>query len=292
MQKITVKVPATSANLGSGFDAVGMALKLYNIIEFERAEELVITGCPKEYQNSDNLAYVGYSAVAERLSQPFGVKISFLSCDIPPSRGLGSSSSLLVAGAYAANRLFGEGLSEEELSSLVTELEGHPDNVIPAFFGGLCASLISQEGSVMLSKFPVSDKLFFTLMIPSFEGKTSDARAVLPSEVKRADAVFNISRAALLPTAFEKGDFELIKFVTEDAIHQKYRKAIYHNFDEAEGLARECGAVSVTVSGAGPTALVISSEDISERLAEKLLPLESSWRVLSVKPDISGVREI
>ena len=173
-----VRVPASSANLGPGFDCFGIAWQLYNEIEFYHSPELVIKGCPEQFRNEENLAYLGYLSVLRAAGLPEEpVGISFLSTDIPVCRGLGSSSALIVGGALAADRLYRLGLSKRELLHIAAAVEGHPDNVAPAILGGLTASIMDEAGSVVTVSFTLSDKLCFTALIP---GPQRAARPGLP----------------------------------------------------------------------------------------------------------------
>ena len=201
-----IRVPASSANLGPGFDCFGIAWQLYNELEFTTGNSgLKITGCDKRFRGEDNLAYKAYCAALERYKiKPQPLKIRFLNCDIPISRGLGSSSALLVAGVLAANALHDLNMTQAELLSVATALEGHPDNVAPAIFGGLTASAV-EAGIPLSVRYPLSDKLYFTALIPPFELSTELSRKALPHSVPRADAVFNVSRAALLLSASAAG---------------------------------------------------------------------------------------
>lgn len=292
MKKIKIKVPATSANLGSGFDCVGIAFKLYNVFEFEKIESgLLFEGCEEKYANENNLAYVAYRKVCEKIGEKSSVKIKFCDTGVPVSRGLGSSATLICAGAYAANALFGKKLNDNEILEICTEIEGHPDNVAPALFGSLCAS-VSDGKEIRSVKFPVSKKLFFTALIPDFEVSTSEARAVLPKEIQRSDAIYNMSRVALLPYAFSSGDFELIKTVTKDKIHEQYRKKLFKNVSEVEKICYGCGALTFNISGAGSTCLCISLKDISGGLSKKLAGVENGWKALRLEVCENGVEEV
>ena len=292
MEKIKIRVPATSANLGSGFDCVGIAFKLYNVFEFEKIKSgLLFEGCAQKYANENNLAYRAYRAVCEKIGENSGVKISFCDTGVPVSRGLGSSATLICAGVYAANALFGKRLSDNEMLEICNDIEGHPDNVAPALFGSLCASVV--EGGIPRSiKFPVSEKLFFTALIPDFEVSTSDARAVLPKEIQRSDAIYNMSRVALLPHAFSSGDAELLKAVTKDKIHEQYRKKLFRNVSDVEKICYECGALTFNISGAGSTCLCISLKNISKELSKRLAGIENEWKAISLEVSQDGVEEV
>ncbi len=287
MQAVTVRVPATSANLGSAFDTAGIAFDFYNVFSFEKAEALSFEGFDPKFCNEENLAYIAYKAVCEKIGVPNGVKITQNAIEVPVSRGLGSSATLTVAGAVAANVLHDRPLSDMDILAVCTEIEGHPDNVAPALFGGLCVSL-TDDGVPFSVCHTVSEDICFTAIYPNFEVATRDARAVLPKEVDRRDAIYNLSRVALLPYAFEKGDFALLRAVTRDKLHEPYRKPLFRNISEIEAAAYECGAVSFIISGAGSTCLCISKEPIVEKLNEKIAPLANEWRAYALRVDKNG----
>ena len=285
--KITVRSPATSANLGSAFDCAGIAFALYNELSFALSERTEISGCEEKYANENNLACSAFKAVCDKVNVKTGVKIEFLKTDIPIARGLGSSASLITAGAVAANALTGNTLGKDELLKICAITEGHPDNVAPALFGGLCVSLLTEEKVFCVSSKP-SEKIKFTAVIPDFAVKTQDARKALPSGVPFKDAVFNVSRAALALKAFESGDTDMIKAVADDRLHQRYRTPLYKNADEVICLAYSVGADCYFVSGAGPTFVFISEKDIAEDLNGKLYGVKNGWKALSLAPDFTG----
>ncbi len=292
MERIKLKVPATSANLGAGFDSVGIAFCLYNQIEFEKQKHgFCIEGCPPKDCGEANLAYVAYREVCKRIGKDPWVRITFCETNVPISRGLGSSAALICAGAYAANALWGNVLSKEEILQICVGVEGHPDNVAPALFGGLCVSVTEGQKTHSV-RFDVSEKLCFTVLIPSFRVSTKQARAVLPKEVLRTDAVYNLSRAALLPYALETGNVELLKITTGDRLHEQYRKQLFRNAAEVESLCRECGGETFNVSGAGPTFLCISAHRMEEALNEKLQGIANGWKALAVTINKKGIEEV
>ncbi len=287
MTAVTVRVPATSANLGSAFDTAGIAFGLYNTFSFEKADTLSFSGFESRFCNEQNLAYVGYRAACEKIGVPFGVKITQVKIEVPVSRGLGSSATLTAAGVVAANALHGGALSDMEMLTVCSEIEGHPDNVAPALFGGLCVSL-TDDGIPFSVRHTVSDAVCFTAIYPNFEVSTRDARAVLPKTVDRHDAIYNLSRAALLPHAFETGDFALLRAVTKDKLHEPYRKPLFRNIVEVEKAAYAAGAVSFIISGAGSTCLCISKESIAEKLNAVLPSLENDWTAHALAVDQGG----
>lgn len=285
-----IRVPASSANLGPGFDCFGVAWQLYNEIEFASGVGgLTVTGCDARYCNENNLAYRAYCAALERYHlAPQPLVINFLRCDIPISRGLGSSSALLVGGVMAANALHNLGMTRAELLSVATALEGHPDNVAPAIFGGLTASAV-EAGIPLSVPYALSDKLHFTALIPPFELSTERARSVLPHTVAREDAIFNVSRAALLLSALGSGDAALLRASMADRLHEPYRVSLIDGYDTARGLAYKCGAEAMCISGAGSTLLCISlGVDFAAKMQREISGVLPDWRVVELLPDLTG----
>lgn len=293
MKKVTVRVPATTANLGPGFDAFGCALSLYTDVTFEETEcGLQITGCDEAYTGPDNLAYTAYCAVLASLSEEIrGVNIH-IDAHIPIGRGLGSSAALLVAGAIGANVLRGNRLSTQGLLNITNAMEGHPDNLAPAFFGGLTASMVDNGLPVSVS-FPLHPDWEFLALIPDFEVSTNFARSVLPAQLPRADAVYNISHGALVLKALELGDEKLLRTAMQDKLHQPYRKSLITDYDAIEAVVRSAGA-AFCVSGAGPTLLCITQDPkLETRLAAKLPGItKANWQLLPLHIEFEGARVV
>ena len=287
---VTVRVPASTANIGPGFDTFGCALALYNTLRFEeRREGLTFENCEEAYCNADNLAVVAYRCVMEAMGLPMpGLFVGFDSIDVPISRGLGSSAALIAAGAAAANANHGSPYSMEELLALCNDIEGHPDNLAPALMGGLVASFV-EDGKPLAARYEVHPELRFTALIPDFRLSTHKARSVLPQEVPFGDAIFNVSRSAVLLKALEKGDEALIRASLHDKLHQPYRKFLIEGFDKAQALALECGCLGFCISGAGPTLLCLSKgEGFDQALAARMGELGEHWRQLPLPVDHVG----
>ena len=293
MKKVTVRVPATTANLGPGFDAFGCALKLYTDVTFEETDcGLQISGCDEAYTGPDNLAYVSYCAVLASLSEEVrGVKIHIES-NIPICRGLGSSAALLVAGAMGANVLRGNRLSTQGLLNITNAMEGHPDNLAPAFFGGLTASMV-DNGLPVTVNFPLHPDWDIIALIPEFDLPTHKARAILPTQVARADAIYNISHGAMVLKALELGDEKLLRNAMQDRLHQPYRKNLITDYEKIEALVRTTGA-AFCLSGAGPTLLCITQDQaLEEKLAKKLPQItEANWQILPLHVEFEGAKVI
>ena len=288
---VTVRVPATTANLGPGFDAFGCALQLYTNVTFEETESgLEITGCDEAFTGPDNLAYVSYCAVLASLSEEVkGVKIH-IDADIPVCRGLGSSAALLVAGAIGANVLRGNRLSTQGLLNITNAMEGHPDNLAPAFYGGLTAAMVDNGLPVTVS-FPLHPDWEFLALVPDFDMPTVKARALLPEQVSRADAIYNMAHGAMVLKALELGDEKLLRNAMQDKLHQPYRKQMIGDYEAIESFVRTTGA-AFCLSGAGPTLLCITRDKaLKEKLAMKLPAItEQNWQIMPLHVAFEGAR--
>lgn len=294
MNKVTVRAPATTANIGPGFDSMGCALALYNYITCEPLMEnqLIITGCPKQYQNEENLAVQGYYAVLKRLGLPKEGLALDIKANIPVCRGLGSSAALIAGGAAAANLMHGTPLFADELLQITNEIEGHPDNLAPAIYGGLTASLL-ENGKPKTIKLPLSPALRWVAAIPDFELSTHLARSVLPKEVSFADAVYNASHAAVLVGAMGSGNRELIATALRDRLHQPYREKLIPEYDKVRAAAEQCGAIAFCISGAGPTLLALTDDkDFAKRYAKACECLEHHWDIMELSVDHEGIKAI
>lgn len=281
---VTIRVPASTANLGPGFDSFGCALALYNEYTFEPSDRIEITGCPPAFCNDQNLTVVAFKKTLNAASLPFtGLKMTAVT-RIPVSSGLGSSAAMIVAGARGANQLYGNPLTEQQLFALCASIEGHSDNIAPAFFGGLTLSL-SEGGRPMAIRLPLHPDLRFVVLIPDFPLSTQKARSVLPEAVSREDAVFNLAHASLLIAALEQGDAALIRIAMQDRLHQPYRRALITDFDAVEKAAAEAGAIAFCISGAGPSCLCLTKDPAFAKRLESLLSTPGShWQVLELKP--------
>lgn len=255
-----VKVPATSANLGVGFDTLGLALNLYNEFTFTEADSFGFEGFLSKYANKDNMVLRAYKYLFSKADKEAIPVIIGAKCDIPVSRGLGSSSSLIVAGLIAANKMLGNIYSINELFNFAANMEGHPDNVAPACFGGLVASFKNSLGIYEHISYEVNNDLKFYVIIPSFEMKTSDSRNVLPKELPYKDIVNNISKIVNIPYAFARGDISLIKELLSDKLHEPYRLPLIPKALEIKEAINSLGK-AFALSGSGSTMLVISDSD-------------------------------
>ena len=263
--KIKVSVPATSANVGSGFDALGLAVTLYNTVTFEESDKLDISAADgtRIPRNESNLVYRSAKGLFDKVGKKIPPLKIVQTNPIPMARGLGSSSACIIAGLLGANRMLGDVLNTQELLTLATAIEGHPDNVAPALLGGLTSSVF-EDGVVYSVKRDVDQSLCFAAIVPDYKLLTEAARAALPKQVAHKDAVYNLSRAALVPAAFCEG-LDLLGIATEDKLHQPYRMPLMPGSREVFGLAKQCGAKAVYVSGAGSTVMAVAERAEAER---------------------------
>ena len=255
---ITVTVPATSANVGAGFDSLGLAVSMYNVFTFEEADRIQITSVDGTHipTGSNNLVYRSARVVYDQLGIPMkGLRITQKNT-IPMARGLGSSSACIVAGILGANALLGNKLTRRQMLTLATSIEGHPDNVAPAMLGGFVTSVI-DEGQIYSVKKEIDTELAFAAFVPDFRLLTSKARAALPAMVSHKDAVYNLSRAALATAAFCDGNYALLDVATKDVLNQQYRLPLIEGGEAVFALADGLGALATFISGAGPTILSV-----------------------------------
>ena len=255
---IEVKVPATSANMGSGYDSIGIALNLYNTIKMEESDCIDISDVSGASIPMDetNLIYQCAKKVYDICGKPLkGMKI-IEQCDIPQTRGLGSSSACTVAGILGANALLGNPLDRESMIDLAANIEGHPDNSTPAILGGFCVALL-EYGKVWSVRVPMNGKVEFITFIPDFELSTEKARAALPKTIAHHDAVFNLSRAALLAGSLTTGKLENLGVAVGDCLHQPYRFDLIPDGRELVHAAKAMGALGTFISGAGPSIIAV-----------------------------------
>lgn len=262
--RVRVRVPATSANLGPGFDALGLALALHNEVVAEPADGVTIRiegeGAGRLATDGKNVVARGVRLVHEAAGRPFrGCALRCVN-RIPPARGLGSSAAAWVGGLVAGNALLGSPLSREALLSLAVRAEGHPDNVAAALLGGLTVSCAGDAGATAIS-LPVPTALRWVVLIPEITSSTAEARAVLPASVPRADAVFNVQRVALLLAGFQAGRADVVGTAMQDRLHQPYRERLFPWMPRVVQAARAAGALACVLSGAGPSLLgVVAGE--------------------------------
>ncbi|MBS4759964.1 MAG: homoserine kinase [Clostridium sp.] len=294
--KVSVKVPATTANLGPGFDTLGLALPIFNTIT---VEETIMPGTGIEINiidetneqdiisiptDENNIVYKAIELLYNSIGQtPSELKIT-IKTQIPIARGLGSSAAVIVGGLIAANELLGKPADEAALLSIATEIENHPDNITPAVVGGFVVSSLEEDGSVVYSKMNWPKDWNITVCIPDYELSTSIARSVLPQEVPMKDAIFNLKHTAMLVQAVNTHDEKLMKVALDDRLHQQYREKLIPGLKEIkEALKHEENVMGVVISGAGPAILVISYGNNLDKIRETV---SNVWLDLNVKSKI------
>jgi homoserine kinase len=258
--KVHVRVPASSANLGPGFDSLGLALALYNEVTAEEADGVRVAvegeGAGRLAANERNVVARGVSAAYDAAGRRFpGCALTCVN-RIPLSRGLGSSAAAWVGGLVAGNALLGSPLDRSTVLTLAARAEGHPDNVAAALLGGLTVSAGGGDGAIAVA-LPVPSDLRWVTLIPEITSATSEARAVLPSSVPREDAVFNVQRVALLLAALQTRRVDVLGTALDDRLHQPYRVRLFPWLPSVADAARKAGALGCVLSGAGPALLAV-----------------------------------
>lgn len=297
--KVSYKVPATTANLGPGFDSLGMALPIYNIISIEEtvlpstgvevnvmkdvedAELLELNEVP---QDRDNIVYKAVEMLYNLVGQDANELKITIQTNIPIAKGLGSSASVIVGGLLAANELLGSPADETALLTIATEAEGHPDNVVPAILGGMVMSSMEDDGSIVYRKLDWPDEWHITVGIPDFELATNVARSVLPESYSLEDAKFNARKYAMLVHAIDTKDAELMKASMDDRLHQPYRERLVPGFKEIkEALKHEDDVLGVVISGAGPAVIIISKNNVVEKIQSIV---KETWNNLNIHAEV------
>lgn len=302
---ITVNVPATTANLGSGFDCIGAALTLHNQFQFSpltdrastdaasEAVRITVTGAEAERvkTDSENLAYRSFVWLYQHLGKtPPSIAIQ-IHLGVPLARGLGSSATAIVGGLMGANHLAGLPLTLREIMQLAISLEGHPDNVVPALLGG-CQLTANTEGDAASERnwtvcdVPWNSKIIPIVAIPDFELSTAEARSVLPTHYSRADAIFNVSHMGLLLRGLETGQPEWLCTALHDRIHQPYRQALIPGYAAVRSAAIKAGAYGLVISGAGPTLLALASQAQSKAVQQALT---TAWADVGINAQVQAL---
>lgn len=288
MNKVKILVPATSANIGPGFDCFGIAWDLCNVIECEKisGKHHEFIGVEKRFANDDNLfiqSYYYLLSKMENVGENFKLKLTF-DCKVPISRGLGSSSSLIVAGLMCCNKMHGNRFSRNDILKFATEIEGHPDNVAPVIFGGFVISM-QKNGRVFVRRQKIARNIKFCAIIPDFELSTEKTRAILPKQVDMHDVVFNISHSCMLLKGLEIGNVELIKHCLDDKIHQNYRAIFIPEFTHLKQFVDK-NAIGLCISGAGSTMLCLYEND--DFIAK--LKKQTKMRIVKLNLNLKGAQ--
>lgn len=289
---LTVRVPATSANVGVGFDVMGIALDLVATFTFHVCDGLCVYGCLPEYCNDNNLVWTSYLTACEMLDvQPRTLAIG-IDSPLPLSGGLGSSSTCVVAGVVAAQLLSGRPFDRPLALNMATSIEGHPDNVAPAVYGGLTSSFV-EAGTTHAAIMPVGDNLRFVAMAPPYEVLTEEARKALPSTVGRDVAVWQMGRCVAMADALVRGDANLIALACHDKLHEPHRMRLIPDYDLLRTRCLQAGACAFVISGSGSCMLAIVDGD--ERTNEVLRAIAHTvngmWvRTLRALPEGTTVR--
>lgn len=287
---ISVKVPATSANLGVGYDCLGLALNEFAKVTFEELDEgLEIIGCEKAYCNEDNLIYQAFCKALTYMGvNVTGVRIC-VDTNIPYARGLGSSATCIVAGIAGANAMFQNRMNKYEIFALATEMEGHPDNIAPAVFGALCVSFM-EDGKPNMIKYGVKKDLLFVTIIPDYEVSTKAARFVLPQTMTYQDAIYQMGRCAALTKALEIGNPLIIKKACKDRMQEPYRKALIPEYEDVKAIVEEEDAITMFISGSGSTLMALTQEEtIANNVSERIKQRYPTWDVRILQATYDGV---
>lgn len=314
---VNVTVPATTANLGPGFDCIGAALTLYNRFKFTRLNpsssspvSITATGAEAQLVKTDesNLVYQAFVKLFQHLGEtPPPVQIE-IQLGVPLARGLGSSATAIVGGLIGANQLAGDPLEQAEVMELAISVEGHPDNVVPAMLGGcrLAATGLRNErtrrgerregegefDSWEICDVPWHSSVIPVVAIPDFELSTKEARRVLPAEVSRADAIFNTAHLGLLLRGLETGRGDWLKAALQDRLHQPYRQALIPGYEEVRSASVAAGAYGMVISGAGPTLLALvdaaQSAAVEAAMGEAWNKAGITAQVRSLSIDLQG----
>ncbi|GED71007.1 homoserine kinase [Brevibacillus reuszeri] len=298
---VKVTIPASTANLGPGFDALGMAFQLYSIVEMAVSDKTKIVLEGKELQGTpadkSNLLYQVAAGLFQDAGQPVPELSIRAASDAPLTRGLGSSAAAIVGALVAANHLAGEPFTREQLFAKASQMEGHPDNVGASMFGGIVvATMPDQDGaSIPYVKLPVPKGLQTLVVIPEFPLSTEKARKVLPQVYSKQDVVYNVGHSSLLVAALAQGRLDLMGQAMADRLHQPYRAELVPGLKDILDNATDHGAVGAALSGAGPTILCFfQTEEEAARLREFVDRVmnghDISYRIMILQPDEHGVQ--
>ncbi len=257
MQKVTVRVPGSTSNLGPGFDCLGVALRIHNSVTLVRSRA-------RRSSNPQIASVAGDRFFKQTQRRPFSFSLH-ISERVPRSRGLGSSATVRLGVLLALNRLSGDPLDRITIFRLCTGLEGHPDNAAPAMFGGFtvvpsarCAGVTPQSGIPVLQRFAIASRLYFVLLIPEIEIQTSKARQILPARISHAAAVENCANACALTAAFASQRYKNLSGTFTDHLHQPFRSKLVAFLQPVVAAAERAGALGAFLSGSGSTIAAVT----------------------------------
>jgi len=299
---VKIRVPATTANLGPGFDCLGLALKMYLYLEIEEIEEGLEIKCEGEGAEKfsvgeDTLIWKSAELVFKKVGwnkSKRGLKIRAFN-EIPVTRGLGSSASAIIGGIMVAARLCKIELSYQEMLNLALSLEGHMDNIVPALIGGLTIAYKTEQEEIKWVKIKPPVDLRVILAIPDFSLNTEEMRKVLPSKVSLTDAVFNSSRSALLVNALQTSNWGVLAEAMEDKLHQPFRAPFIPGIKEMFSQIKRAGLAGIALSGSGPTVVSLTKRNaektISKIMKDTFLKAGVNCRILVLEADLEGTKE-
>ncbi|MDR3259891.1 MAG: homoserine kinase [Fusobacteriaceae bacterium] len=286
-----IRVPGTSANIGPGFDTLGMAVNIYAEFKFEELNKgLHINGDEKKFADETNLIYLSFLKGLNHIGKKVNGLAIDVNSDIPISRGLGSSSACIVGGILGAYAITNTKIDLEDIFALATKIEGHPDNISPAIFGGLTCSCTIDEKSYHV-KYNIDKRFNFVALIPNFESNTHAARKILPGGYNLRDVVYSSSRLGIILKAFENYDKNLLNIAMGDKIHEPYREKIIHEYSEVKQICKDIDSICFFISGSGSTLMNVV-EDVRniDVISEKLKKLKFGWTTKLLKIDLDGAK--
>lgn len=291
--RFQVKVPATSANIGAGFDVMGMALSVYNVFEVEEIKEnseIIFEGFELEYSNRDNIFYKSMILLLDKYKYKYnGFKITLKENNIPIARGLGSSSSCIVGGLIAANKIMKNKITKEELVKIATDIEGHPDNVSPAILGGLVVTVV-EDDKLYYNKVDISEDIVFSCYIPNFKVSTEEARKIIPKKIKLSDGIYNVGHSMLTLLAFINKDYDLLKISCRDKFHQNYRGPLIEGYENILCKFDNYGAMGTFISGSGPTIIGIFKSEYMGNTIKMEKDLKNEVKLINLIVDNKGAQ--
>lgn len=289
-----IKIPCSTSNLGPGFDTLGLALNRYLLLSAEESNGLIISvkGNGKDHIATDttNLVYSAMAATAQKVGRTLPVVHLHINNGVPAYGGLGGSGAAIAGGVFLADQLLKIGLSRDEMLNIAVEIEGHPDNVSAAIFGGLTINCFDAERKVHCTSVKIDSKLSVVACSPHFQVQTKEARKILPQQVSLKDAVTNIENAASLVAAMMNGNYDALRYVTAERLHEQYRATLIPGYAEVKKAALNAGALSFNISGAGPTVFaftVSNQQQIADSMVNSFAKngQQASAEIMSIEND-------